>query len=143
MFAWLQKPSALELQDKNFMLLTSFNAIFLDLQCIGNIITNLFLFFHPFSNPIYSNLTKQKMWVMNYYTKQWGARHFAIIVTSQISLTWICTIICFFCLMLNLGALINKSMDRRTHKNNHFLIPDLDGLVPTVKISHMHQSLIS
>ena len=51
--------------------------------------------------------------------------------------------ICFFCLMLNLGALIDKSMDRRTHKNNHFLIPDLDGLVPTVKISHMHQSLIS
>ena len=69
LFGWLQKPPALQLQDKNFMLLTSFNAICLDLQCRGKIITNLFLFFHPFSNLIYSNLTKEKMWVMNYYTK--------------------------------------------------------------------------
>lgn len=65
LFGWLQKPPTLQLQDKNFMLLTSFNAICLDLQCIGKIITNLFLFFHPFSNLIYSNLTKEKMqWII-------------------------------------------------------------------------------
>ena len=76
LFGWLQKPPTLQLQDKNFMLLTSFNAICLDLKCIGKIITNLFLFFHPFSNLIYSNLTKEKMWVMNYYTKNVGCQAF-------------------------------------------------------------------
>lgn len=56
------------------------------------------------------------------------ARHFAITVTSHISLTRICTIISvsFNCLMLNLDMF---KYGQKDPQKQSFLIPDLDGLV--------------